>query len=278
MAPPPDFPEDNPFNDNNTELNESGLFDENGKVKFKKIFANRKKPSGMYIFGLYFYISINETFYFIFIFTILVRAKEKRIRQNRSLRKTIIPKNALMALNELKGVSVGDFVINNNPSGGFIAVVTCNNNQYEGRGVSKMVAKNNACEKALRDYIIAKMSEKPRKLKNGSSTTNLKNEAMETDEADDTVDDTDDVPMVNLASFAIYKLFSEWQNEGFVIPEMHPAAAGNISDNESMAGAGAKEPKKPPIRNELPPNWEAMHPASLLCYVSSIKQPLTLYN
>ncbi|XP_058983297.1 double-stranded RNA-specific editase B2 isoform X2 [Musca domestica] len=239
-------PEGNPFKDNDSELNVSGLVDENGKVKFKKIFAVRKKAS--------------------------VRAKEKRIRQNRRLRKTLVPKNALMALNELKGVSVGDFVINSNPNGGFIALVTCNNNQYEGHGISKTAAKNSACEKALRDYIIAKMRERPRKMSNGNNAN-----AMDTSEGNDTSGDgndavneeAEDVPMVNLASFAIYKLFSEWENEGFIIPEMHPASAaaasGNISDNESMAGV--KEPKKPPIRTELPPNWEAMHPASLLCFM-----------
>uniref|UniRef100_A0A1I8Q683 DRBM domain-containing protein n=1 Tax=Stomoxys calcitrans TaxID=35570 RepID=A0A1I8Q683_STOCA len=250
LPPPSEFPEANPFKENTSDLDESGLVDENGKVKFKKIFASRKKAS--------------------------VRAKEKRIRQNRRLRKSIVPKNALMALNELKGISIGDFVINNNPNGGFIALVTCNNNQYEGRGISKTVAKNNACEKALRDYIIAKMREKPRKALNGNNAqNNVNDEPMETGDGDGegggenntTLDETEDVPMVNLASFAIYKLFSEWENEGYIIPEMHPAAAGNFSDNESMAGTGAKEPKRPPVRNELPPNWEAMHPASLLCYM-----------
>uniref|UniRef100_A0A1L8EI05 DRBM domain-containing protein n=2 Tax=Haematobia irritans TaxID=7368 RepID=A0A1L8EI05_HAEIR len=251
LPPPPEFPAEDAAFKESSDLDESGLVDENGKVKFKKIFATRKKAS--------------------------VRAKEKRIRQNRRLRKTIVPKNALMALNELKGISIGDFVINNNPNGGFIALVTCNNNQYEGRGISKTVAKNNACEKALRDYIIAKMREKPRKalVGNNNIQNNGNDESMDTGDGEATesgettnLDETEDVPMVNLASFAIYKLFSEWENEGFIIPEMHPTAAatGNISDNESMSG-GVKEAKKPPIRSELPPNWEAMHPASLLCYM-----------
>lgn len=180
-----------------------------------------------------------------------------------------------MALNELKGVAVSDFTINSNPGGGFIALVTVNNNQYEGRGNSKVAAKNNACEKALRDYIIAKMRENPRTAKNVSCNNSVCNEPMDTsdgneegnDAANADGDDADDVPMVNLASFAIYKLFSEWENEGFVIPEMHPATTGGTSDNEGAAPAGPKEPKKAPIRNELPQNWEAMHPASLLCIV-----------
>lgn len=179
-----------------------------------------------------------------------------------------------MALNELKGVSLSEFTINNNPGGGFTALVTVNNSQYEGRGNSKVAAKNNACEKALRDFIIAKLREKPRHTKGSSCNNSVCNEPMDTSDdntQNSNLDDSDDVPMINLASFAIYKLFSEWENEGYVIPEMHPCIGGggaNASDNEGSIAA--KEPKKVTIRNELPPNWEAMHPASLLCIVSII--------
>lgn len=45
-----EFPDGaNPFKDNDDEMNESGLVDENGKVKFKKIFATRKKASGKFV-------------------------------------------------------------------------------------------------------------------------------------------------------------------------------------------------------------------------------------
>lgn len=176
-----------------------------------------------------------------------------------------------MALNELKGVSISEFTINSNPGGGFTALVTVNNTQYEGRGTSKPAAKNNACEKALRDFIIAKLRENPRNGKH-SSNNSVSGEPMDMDDENAENSNTatgegeDDVPMINLASFAIYKLFSDWEKEGYVIPEMHPAVGGNTSDNEgSQAG---KEAKKAPIRNELPANWEAMHPASLLCVVS----------
>ena len=188
-----------------------------------------------------------------------------------------------MALNELKGVSISEFTINNNPGGGFTALVTVNNSQYEGRGNSKVAAKNNACEKALRDFIIAKLRENPRHTKGSSCNNSVCNEPMDTSDDNtqnsnnNALDDSDDVPMVNLASFAIYKLFSEWENEGFVIPELHPTSSGggNASDNEgSTAG---KEPKKVTIRNELPPNWEAMHPASLLCVVSFNMKTKKLY-
>ncbi|KAM7347560.1 DISCO Interacting Protein 1 isoform 2-T2 [Cochliomyia hominivorax] len=239
LEPPPE----NPFRDSSLTLDTSNLIDSNGKVKFKKVFMTRKKAS--------------------------VRTKEKRIRQNRRLRKTIIPKNGLMALNEIKGVSISEFTLSSNPGGGFTALVTVNNTQYEGRGSSKPAAKNNACEKALRDFIIAKMRENPRNQKHNNSASNsVCGEPMDTSDentqnSNNAADPEDDVPMINLASFAIYKLFSDWEKEGYVIPEMHPAVGGNISDNEGSTTG--KESKKAPIRNELPPNWESMHPASLLC-------------
>lgn len=82
-----------------------------------------------------------------------------------------------MALNEVKGITVSDFVLNSNPNGGFTAIVTVNDNQYEGRGNSKMAAKNHACEKALRDFVIAKMRQHPRIKRNSTS------EAMDTTES-----------------------------------------------------------------------------------------------
>lgn len=221
------------------------FINEKGKPLFKRIFGDRKKSS--------------------------IRTREKKIRQNRRLRKAITPKNALMALNEVKGIQMSDFTVNSNPSGGFIAVVTINNSQYEGRGPSKAASKNNACEKALRDYVIAKMISKPRLSKATSENSVM----MEDDTASNCTADTtnnptvdeDDVPMVNLASFALFKLFSEWESEGFVIPEMHRSAAANGADANSAGGAAAAaQPKKPPpIRTELPDDWETMHPSTLLC-------------
>ncbi|EDV47637.1 double-stranded RNA-specific editase 1 [Drosophila erecta] len=210
-----------------------------GKIPFKKIFQKRKKSSE--------------------------RTRDKKLRQNRQLRKSMLPKNALMALNEVKGVTISDFTIDSNPDGGFTAVVTVNCNQYEGKGVSKMTAKNAACEKAWRDFIIARMTPKPTRIQHSECG----GEPMDTNE-DEAGDDApeDDLPMLNLASFAIYKLFAEWEREGYVVPEMHPSAnaaqqAGG--DAGTPVPAAPKEPKKPPVRTELPSGWETMHPATILC-------------
>lgn len=176
-----------------------------------------------------------------------------------------------MALNEVKGINISDFTINSNPDGGFTAIVTVNSNQYEGKGQSKMAAKNLACEKALRDYIIAKMTPKPKKIQKPSEPVDPV--PMEGTEGETAEGPEDDVPMLNLASFAIYKLFAEWEREGFIVPEMHPSTNALPPAGEQFpsptASVAPKEPKKPPVRTELPPNWETMHPATLLCVVSA---------
>ncbi|XP_023176648.1 double-stranded RNA-specific editase 1 isoform X2 [Drosophila hydei] len=236
-------------NDNN-EFNNAIESDNGGKIPFKKIFQKRKKSSE--------------------------RTRDKKLRQNRQLRKSMLPKNALMALNEVKGINISDFTINSNPDGGFTAIVTVNTKQYEGKGPSKMAAKNLACEKALRDYIIAKMTPKPKKATKPAAEAEVEDDAegdaepMDTENSENPPED--EVPMLNLASFAIYKLFAEWEREGYVVPEMHPSAtnssapqADQNSPNAAAVVITPKEPKKPPVRTELPMNWEIMHPATLLC-------------
>lgn len=60
--------------------------------------------------------------------------KAKRLRQNRRLRKLLIPKNALMSLHELMGSSISEYRIMPEERG-FVAQVLVNNIQYEGRGM-----------------------------------------------------------------------------------------------------------------------------------------------
>ncbi|XP_017119487.1 double-stranded RNA-specific editase 1-like isoform X1 [Drosophila elegans] len=216
------------------------------KIPFKEIFLKHKKSSE--------------------------RIREKKLRQNRQLRKAMLPKNALMALNELKGVAISDFAIESNALGGFTALVTVNSKQYEGKGLSKMSAKNAACERAWRDYIIAKMkaANSLRQKTGGGGGGQVTadgasgNDAMDTNESDAESQD-EELPMLNLASFAIYKLFAEWEREGYPVPGMHPSAVPAGRETTSLAPAVPKEPKKPPIRTDLPTGWESMHPSTLLC-------------
>lgn len=163
-------------------------------------------------------------------------AREIRQRQNRRLRKLLTPKNALMALYELIGNKNCDFKISADAKG-FLAEVLVNNVRYEGRGPSKTQAKNDASEKgllkislplverdtlihiktALRDLIIQKMVERPKKTL-AAADANDTNDSDDVDMKDET--NSVEVPMMHLASFALHKLFSEWQNEGFEIPDL----------------------------------------------------------
>lgn len=93
--------------------------------------------------------------------------KLKRLRRNRRLRKILTPKNALMSLHELLGTGLSEFTIMPEERG-FVATVYVNNVQYDGHGTSKMSAKNNASEKALRDIIIQRMVQAPKPLKSNT--------------------------------------------------------------------------------------------------------------
>jgi len=185
-------------------------------------------------------------------------AREIRQRQNRRLRKLLTPKNALMALYELIGNKNCDFKISAD-SKGFFAEVLVNHIRYEGRGASKAAAKNDASEKALRDLIIQKMVERPKK---GTAAEN-NDTPMDSDDAEMNDDSKGvEVPMMHLASYALHKLFSEWQNDGFEIPDLKTTNKDNIVP-----------PKASADKSDLPPNHENMHPSMLL----SMMRPNTQY-
>lgn len=89
-------------------------------------------------------------------------------------------------------------------------------------------------------------------------------------ESENDNDPEGEVPMLHLASFALHKLFSEWQAEGFEIPDFR--IGGAISSLENMAvdkAAATHVPGVPPKRTILPENANSMHPTTLLCMVNS---------
>ncbi|XP_002137085.1 uncharacterized protein [Drosophila pseudoobscura] len=227
---------------------------------------------------------------------ILKRTKSLKLTRDkkqgflRHLRKSMKPKNALIVLNELKdkGIKISDFTINSNPDGSYTAIVTVNSNQYQKTAVSKMAAKKLACESALRDYAIAKMKARPRKPKTkdeeNQPSTNHVAESMDIDGSDtdndddakikarprkpktnggenqpstnhveETTENEDDTLELNLAPYAMYKLLKKWKRKGYFKPEKYSLAKAQPQQED--AGRG---------RAELPPNWQTMHPASLL--------------
>lgn len=195
-----------------------------------------------------------------------ISKKVKRFRQNRRLRKLLAPKNALMSLNELMGNAISEYTIIPEERG-FVAQVFVNNVQYEGRGQSKIQAKNNASEKALRDIIIQKMLQTPKANLKASSVASLDEQQQIDDiEMQDTSDDkeetaSEEVPMLHLASFALHKLFSEWQADGFEIPDFKVLTQGQV---EAVIGEAIQRPAPQP-KTQLPDNAQSMHPSTLLC-------------
>lgn len=77
-------------------------------------------------------------------------------------------------------------------------------------------------------------------------------------------DEATEVPMMHLASFALHKLFSEWQSEGFEIPDFKnmqpPAPPGQIDEKivQQPLQVG---------RTDVPEKANTMHPTTLLCMV-----------
>ena len=83
----------------------------------------------------------------------------------------------------------------------------------------------------------------------------------------------DETPWLQLASLALFKLFNDWQAQGYVIPAEllknpndpnNPAAPGSVSQDVTMnavAGGGPKAPKQP---KKVPDNPTERHPVQLL--------------
>jgi hypothetical protein len=223
--------------------------DDNKISPFKKFFSNKRKGP--------------------------VRRKEKKARQNRRLRKMLTPKTALMALNELKG-NLSQYSVTGQGTN-FTAEINVNGVKYEGFGNSKIAAKNNASEKALRELIIQKMAKIPKKSvevvnqklqPDGNGIGKENDVEMKSADSDD-----DDVPMLHLASFALHKLFSEWESQGYQIPDFR--IGGGQSANPSIEDIPAIiqeetvniQKKLPKPRIELPPNAETLHPCTVLSHM-----------
>jgi hypothetical protein len=200
-----------------------------------------------------------------------ISGKEKKRLQNKRLRKLLTPKNAIVALNELRGPEMGEFTITADGLNSFTAEIVLNNVKYSGQGNTKQLAKMKASEKALRDLVITKMA----KMDKGGETDGSDDVEMKN------VTEGEDFPMIHLASFALHKLFSEWQNEGFEIPDMNISAkklvaAAVAAANPPVTGVVPK-PKVLKTISDLPADASTRHPASLLALVSMANMPFTFF-
>ncbi|XP_063536704.1 double-stranded RNA-specific editase 1 isoform X2 [Cydia strobilella] len=211
-----------------------------------------------------------------------VSNKERRRRQNETLRKLLTPKNALMVLNEMmpneqlatqfKVEAAGNQFYKPANQQSFCADLTLDGNVYKGYGENKLSARNAAAEKAIRDLIIKRMSKVfANDATNAANAANAANaDNADSAEGDNANGDTEEtLPMIQLASFALHKLFSEWEYEGVKVPQLKPTGQQGNSTSESMEVIAPPPPKpKPPMkRKELPPNAATLHPCMLLTYM-----------
>ncbi|KPI95810.1 hypothetical protein RR46_11523 [Papilio xuthus] len=151
--------------------------------------------------------------------------KERRRRQNETLRRLLTPKNALMVLNEMlpKDQLASNFRVETVSSPNqyvkphsYRANLTLEGNDYKGFGENKLMARNAAAEQAIRDLIIKKMSKaiSYEVSGTGAGATSIGEETEE-----------EPLPMIQLASFALHKLFCEWEVEGHKVPQLKPPSS-----------------------------------------------------
>ncbi|XP_026761752.2 uncharacterized protein LOC113520578 isoform X2 [Galleria mellonella] len=203
-----------------------------------------------------------------------ITKRERRRRQNEHLRRLLVPKNALMVLNEMMlqeqmnngakehAAHLMQFKVepaDNNPyfksqnKQNFCADLTLEGQTYKGYGENKMMARNAAAEQAIRDLII-------KRLAKACNDTNS--------EGSQNGDEEETLPMIQIASFALHKLFLEWEYAGHKVPQLRPPSI-SVSEpepeTEASRAAGAAAAVKPP--KVLPLNAAAMHPCMLLTYM-----------
>lgn len=127
--------------------------------------------------------------------------KERKIRDEGRMRKMVAPKHALLAINEIKGVTISDFtytLASNTPVASFLAEATINGIAYQGRGPSKNAAKTDVCDQALRDIMVARMAAQAKAQEENREATA-----------------EEEVPILTLVSYAIHRMFADWEAQGY---------------------------------------------------------------
>lgn len=200
-----------------------------------------------------------------------VSAAIRKKRMNFRLRKVLTPKSPLMVLNEIVGGVNYTFV--DTPTSMltpgiphlFTAQCVIEGETFSGTGPSKQIAKN-ICAEHVVQYVVTK------------KCTESKVKAAPTDpEAKPPMED--ETPWLQLASLALFKLFNDWQAQGFVIPNelmKNPNEAGNGNGTVAPAtgngngnmdvtmGSVPPAAQKPKQAKKMPDNPTERHPVQLL--------------
>lgn len=192
-----------------------------------------------------------------------------RRRQNARLKALLTPKNSMMVLYELHPelkLTISEDVNATNQMT-YTVKVEIGGRTFIGQGMSKAAAKQAASENALKSVLLEKLEQNNIRL---SSSANSTCEDVEMsivgDDSSEKKDGEepkkprrliaeDDVPWGSLASFALYKLFSDWQSQGFQLPA-----------NAGIAGIFQKHVPPPTgaTVKKLPVDANQKHPVQLL--------------
>jgi len=251
----------------------------NGKKRSHSWFWFRKSP-GMYM---------------------RVSKKIRKRRQNARLRHLLAPKNAMMVLHELypelkmivsEQVNAANQMV-------YTVDIEIDGKGYRGHGMSKIAAKQAGSENALKAVLLEKLTQNNVKINPEEETVDVKMEVTEQPKGSEPVSETDsgekekapaaegsevkteggaeeggqqppfrrfpedDVPWGSLASYALYKLFTEWQAQGFQLPAssyMAPVFQKNtLNPAVTLPSVGAAAPMK-----KIPEDANQKHPVQLL--------------
>jgi len=204
--------------------------------------------------------------------------RKKRI--NFRLRKLLSPKSPLMVVNEMVGSVSYNFI--DAPAGGgmapgiphlFTAQCVVDDQTFSGTGPSKQIAKNICAEHVIQYVVTKKCNENRNKpvVDQQMADPNVQpsDESIE-ENAKPTIED--ETPWLQLASLALFKLFNDWQAQGYVIPAellKNPNDPNNPTNIPQQGGQDvqmghAPAPKAPKKAKEIPPNPTDRHPVQLL--------------
>eukprot|EP00090_Calanus_glacialis_P046296 TRINITY_DN9020_c0_g1_i1.p1 TRINITY_DN9020_c0_g1~~TRINITY_DN9020_c0_g1_i1.p1 ORF type:complete len:343 (+),score=95.71 TRINITY_DN9020_c0_g1_i1:87-1115(+) len=192
-------------------------------------------------------------------------------RRNYRLKKMLTPKAPIMVLHELLGQSSVNYEIlepgqpamRNMPQL-YTAKTVYEDQTFTGMGPSKSIAKNVCAEHVLQYITTTTCLKKP-----------VKQEDQENGSPNNKRNQESDTPWVSLASLALFKLFNDWQSQGYEIPvemlkgggpEKLLAQGEQPSSVMTAPGATPPKPKKATVKAEkvLPENPTEKHPVQLL--------------
>merc|ERR1712086_408988 len=189
-----------------------------------------------------------------------VSAAIRKKRMNFRLRKVLTPKSPLMVLNEIVGgvnyafVDTPTSMLTPGIPHLFTAQCVIEGETFSGTGPSKQIAKN-ICAEHVVQYVVTK------------KCTESKVKVVPTDpESKPPMED--ETPWLQLASLALFKLFNDWQAQGFVIPNelmKNPNEAGNGNGTMDVTmGTIPPAAQKPKQAKKMPDNPTERHPVQLL--------------